>query len=311
MLIASGQAVLSHGIGHINLELDCGATSIPLTGQTGGGAEWQSGADGIGIMFRDYPGSLNEWNDPIGENADVVADIAARQASGNLTQIKFVVNQAMCQRLKDFHNQYVATMAYTNYDGLDRARRFEGAGCAIFGAAFVDVGGLLRRSVFTPVWARWEFVGSARYANTAGTNPFYVYGSNTQALDPSGVNWMWPAGVSVPASQDTPVVPEGSVMNSWTGPEDTPFDIPGVTLTGPLVSAVPFTLYDPALMQAWAEQVWSSANTSGSAASLGGTWTAQKVKAIHQITYDAHCVMPQTIAFDADNDDLFKDSDAP
>ncbi len=114
VLIASGQAVLSHEIGHINLELDCGATSIPLTGQTGGGAEWQSGADGIGIMFRDYPGSLNEWNDPIGENADVVADIAARQASGNLTQIKFVVNQAMCQRLKDFHDQYVATMAYTN-----------------------------------------------------------------------------------------------------------------------------------------------------------------------------------------------------
>jgi hypothetical protein len=35
------------------------------------------------------------------------------------------------------------------------------------------------------------------------------------------------------------------------------------------------------------------------------------VEAAHEVTFDAHCVQPQTLAFDADNDDLFADSDAP
>jgi len=303
--------VMSHEIGHVNLELDCGGTSIPLTGQTGGGEEWVSGADGIDILFRDYPGSLNEMTDSIGDNADTVADIAARQASGKLTRIKFVVNQQMCQRLADFHAQYVTTQAYTHYDALMRPRRFQGAGCAIFGAGVVDVGGLLRRSLVTPAWARTMFVGSARFANNGGVNAYYEYGSELVTRDKSGVDWIWPAGVTVPASQLDVIVMESSMMDTWTGPEDTPFSISGVTLAGPMASAVPFTIYDPQLVAAWAEQVWSEATANGSAVSLEATWTADTVKAVHEITYDAHCVMPQTIPFASDNDDLFKDSDAP
>ena len=310
-LTLSGRAVLSHEIGHVNLELDCGSTSIPLTGQTGGGEEWVSGADGFGIVFRDYPGSMNEMTDSIGDNVDTVADIQARQASGNLTRITFSVNEQMCQRLKDFHDQYIASGAYTHYDALDRPRRFEGAGCAIYGAGVIDVGGLLRRSLFTPVWARTLFVGSARFANTAGVNPYYTYGSNLVAQDSDGTDWIWPAGVNVPASTVSPIIPDSPVMNSWTGPEDTPFEIPGVTLPARIASAVPFTLYDPQLMAVWAEQVWSEATADGSAVSLAATWTADTIQAVHEITYDAHCVMPQTIAFDQDNDDLFKDSDSP
>ena len=95
------------------------------------------------------------------------------------------------------------------------------------------------------------------------------------------------------------------------GAEDTPFDVPGATLSGPMTTAFPFTLYDPALMVGWAEQVWTQAQAQGSASSLEATWTADTVQAAHEITYDAHCVMPQTIPFAQDNDDLFKDSDAP
>jgi len=310
-LTLEGDAVLSHEIGHVNIELDCGETSFPLTGQTGGGENWPSSADGTGILLRDFPGSMNEMTDSIGDNADTIADIKARQSSGNLTQIKFVVNQAMCERLKTFHDQYNASGAYKNYGSLYRPRRFEGAGCAIYGAGVIDVGGLLRRSLFTPVWAQTLFIGTARYANTLGHAPYYAYGSNLVARDANGVDWLWPAGVNVPASVDSPILPETGIMDSWTGPEDTPFSIPGVTLAGPMSTAVPFTLYDPGLMAAWAEQVWAEAGAQGSASSLAATWTADTVLAAHEITYDARCVMPQTIPFASDNDDLFKDSDAP
>lgn len=84
-----------------------------------------------------------------------------------------------------------------------------------------------------------------------------------------------------------------------------------VVRVGPMSTAVPFTLYDPGLMAAWAEQVWAEAGAQGSASSLAATWTADTVLAAHEITYDARCVMPQTIPFASDNDDLFKDSDAP
>src|SRR5580692_8488539 len=41
-LVAAGDAVMTHEIGHVNFELDCGDESIPLTGQTGGGDDWQA-----------------------------------------------------------------------------------------------------------------------------------------------------------------------------------------------------------------------------------------------------------------------------
>ena len=311
VLVAEGSAALSHEIGHVNLELDCGSTSFPLTGQTGGGSSLKSGADGAGVLLRDFPGAMNEMDNAIGDNADTVADIAARVASGNLTEIRFLVNQAMCTRLKTFHDQYVASGAYVNYGSLYRPRRFEGAGCAIFGAGVVDVGGLLGRSLFTPVWAQTLFIGSARIANTLGANAYYGYGSNLVTRDASGLDWIWPAGVNVPAPTFSPILPESGVMDAWTGPSDEPFAIPGVTLAGPMATAIPFTLYDPALMVAWAEGVWAQAQAQGSASSLGATWTADTVQAVHRVTYDATSVAPQTIAFDADNDDLFLDSDAP
>jgi hypothetical protein len=165
--------------------------------------------------------------------------------------------------------------------------------------------------LFTPIWARTEFVGTARFANNGGINPFYYYGSNLQARDANGVTQEWPAGVNVPAPQLDVIIPGSSVMNAWTGPEDTPFSIPHVTLPPALQSAVPFTLYDPQMMVEWAEGVWSQATDAGSAVSLEATWTADTVQDVHQVTYDARCVMPQTIGFTDDNDDLFKDSDAP
>ena len=305
-LVKAGDAAMTHSIGHVNVQLDCGDLSIPLTGQTdtGGSEDWQAGTDGAGLLLRDTPGALDAMAD-IGDPADTAADIAAREASGHLTRVSFRVNRAMCQRLKSFVDEYVARGAYHHYDGAARARRFEGAGCAIFGAGVVDVGGLLRRSLMTPAWARTEMIGSARIGDFLGAG-HYRYGGNLVAVDDAGTHWVWPQGVDVPASATSPVVIYSRVLDAWHGPEDAPFDVPG--LTGAMQTQLPFTIYDPEMIAEWAEGVWLDATDHGTATALGVPWTAGTVESVHEITYDASCVQPQTIAFDGDADDLFADS---
>ena len=305
-LVSSGEAAMTHSIGHVNVELDCGDLSIPLTGQTDiGGGDWQAASDGAGLLLRDTPGVLDAM--PGGDATQTAADIAAREQYGHVTRISFTVNHAMCERLKSFVDAYVAAGAYNHYDGAKRARHLEGAGCAIFGAGMVDVGGLLRRSLFTPVWARSEMIGSARFSNFLGSGS-YSYGGNLVAVDGNGTHWLWPKGQDVPASASTPVWIDSAVLDAWSGPEDQTIAVPG--LTGAMTTQVPFTIYDPELMAEWAEGVWQDATDNGTANAFGVAWTAGAVQAAHEITYDAHCVAPQTIGFTADNDDLFADSDA-
>jgi hypothetical protein len=307
-LVASGEVAMAHSIGHVNLELECGEYSIALTGQTDrGGADWQAATDGAGLLLRDVPGALDHM-DTIGDRAETLADIAAREKSGRLTRISFVVNERMCKRLKDFVDTYTRRDAYQHYSGAFRARRMEGAGCAIFGAGVIDVGGLLRRSLMTPEWARSVMIGSARIADFLGDGK-YTYGGNLVARDAQGNHWLWPKDVDVPAPNNTPVWVFSPVLDTWSGPEDAPFPVAG--LTGEMTTKLPFTIYDPQMMAEWAERTWAEARTSGSATSLGATWTASTVGAAHEVTYDASCVQPQKLAYEDDNDDLFLDSDAP
>ena len=306
-LVDQGLVAMAHSIGHVNVELDCGDYSIALTGQTDrGGGDWQAATDGAGLLLRDVPGAMDDMAD-IGDREDTIADIAAREKSGKLARISFVVNEQMCARLKDFVDEYVRRDAYRHYNGSFRARRMEGAGCAIFGAGVVDVGGLLRRSLFTPEWARSEMIGSARIADFLGDGK-YQYGGNLVARDANGTHWLWPKGVDVPAPNSTPVWIFSEVLDAWSGPEDMPFPVAG--LTGEMQTKLPFTIYDPQLMAEWAERVWTEAHANGQATSLGATWTASTSGAAHEVTYDASCVSPQQLAYEADNDDLFLDSDA-
>jgi hypothetical protein len=305
-LIASGDAVMKRSIGHVNLELDCGDDSIVLTGQTGGGAEWPAATDGAGLLLADTPGAMDHM--PTGDPDDMVADIAARKASGKVKMISFTVNQAMCRRIKSFYDEYLETAAYKHYNGAFRPRRMEGAGCAIFGAGLVDVGGLLRRSLFTPEWSRSVMIGSGRIADFLGDGK-YTYGGNLVARGEDGTHWLWPKGVAVPVSNTTPIYIFSDVLDAWSGPEDTEFDVPG--LTGEMRTKLPFSIYDPEMMSNWAESVWQAAQQHGVATSLGAQWTASTVGNAHEVTFDASCVAPQTIPFTEDHDDLFEDSDAP
>ena len=306
-LVASGDVVMARSIGHVNLELDCGEHSIELTGQTNvDGSDFDAVTDGAGLLLRDVAGALDHM--PEGDRAETTADIAARGRSGKMTRISFVVSKPMCKRLKEFVDEYTRRGAYQHYNGSFRARRMEGAGCAIFGAGVIDVGGLLRRSLVTPAWARSEMIGSARIAEFLGDGT-YEYGGNLVARDAAGNHWLWPEGQDVPVKNDTPIWIFSPVLDAWNGPEDTAWPIAG--LTGPMRTQLPFTIYDPQLMAEWAERVWAEANANDTAMAFGVPWTAGTVEAAHEITYDAHCVRPQKLAFEADNDDLFLDSDAP
>jgi len=305
-LIADGEIAMTHSIGHINFELDCGDLSIELTGQTGGGPQWAAPPDGAGLLLRDTPGAMDHM--PTGDRDETIADIAARKASGRVKLISFVVNRPTCKRIKSFYDEYVESGAYKHYNGAFRARRMEGAGCAIFGAGLVDVAGLLRRSLFTPEWARSVMIGGGRIADFLSDGE-YEYGGNLVARRSDGTHYLWPEGQSVPVSNTTPIYIYSDVLDAWSGPEDAPFDVPG--LTGEMTTRLPFTIYDPELMASWAESVWQAASKHGAATALGAEWTAGTDGAAHEVTFDASCVAPQTIPFTADNDDLFADSDAP
>src|SRR5512140_3163895 len=83
-LVKSGEAAMTHSIGHVNIALDCGDLSIALTGQTDtGGEDWHAASDGAGVLLRDSDGVMDAM--PGGDNAETIADIAARQEYGHLS----------------------------------------------------------------------------------------------------------------------------------------------------------------------------------------------------------------------------------
>lgn len=301
-LVASGAAGVTHFIGHTHVQLDCGELSIPFTGQTGGGEEWKSIADGFGAMFRDFPGTLNEFPGP--DHDAAVEDVRLRTESGHLLRMSFDVNRGMCARLHDYYEEYKRRRAYEHFVPSARPRRFEGGGCATFAASFLDVGGLLDRGDMTPIWAQSVFIGNRRFSDFLGQGQ-YPGGSNLSAQLSNGTLVNWPKGVPIPARSFGVVVPLGRALDSWTGPEDRPFAIPGVHLDAPVASAVPLTLYDPQLMAHWVDATWQVANGIGHADRLGLRWRASTVGRAREIVADAACVNPPSTPFDGDSDNVF------
>ena len=305
-IVARGEAALPHFIGHAHLSLDCGELSIPLTGQTGGGQEWKSIADGFGAMFRAFPGTLNEFPGP--DNDAVVEDVRLRHASGRILRMSFDVNRRMCQRLHAYHEEYKRRRAYEHYVASARPRRFEGGGCATFATSFLEVGGLVDRKDFTPLWAKSVLIGNRRFSDFLGKGS-YPGGSNLGAKLSNGELVNWPQGVPIPARPFGIVVPLGSTLDSWTGPEDHPFDIDGVQLDGPIASAVPLTLYDPQMLARWVDATWQVARGLDRVNRLGLSWRATKVGNAREVVADATCVNPPSTPFARDADSLFESAE--
>jgi hypothetical protein len=140
VLVTTGQAVLGHPIGHLQVEMSCTSDdaahtiSIPLTGQTGGGNELLAAFEGAGTLFHEFPG----WLDHRGPKyADIKRDFATRKQSGRIAGMKFKLNDALCRHV-GLLNGYDTTMVPKHSAGSSRAaeRRIGLHG----GTSFVDHG---------------------------------------------------------------------------------------------------------------------------------------------------------------------------
>ncbi len=180
--------------------------------------------------------------------------------------------------------------------------------CATFAASFLDVGGLLDRKDFTPLWAKSVLIGNRRFSDFLGKGS-YPGGSNLGTQLPNGELLNWPDGVAIPARPFGIVVPLGRTLDAWTGPEDKPFAIPGVELEGPMASAIPLTLYDPQLIARWVDSTWQVANGLASVRRLGRTWRATMVENAREIIADTTCVNPPSTPFAGDTDSLFESAE--
>ncbi len=270
-----GEVETEHSIGHVHVRLRCGGVDIATTGQTGGGSEAQSVLDGAGALLRTFPGSLDEA-------AAAESDLAVRAQSGRLSVMKFRVRHEQCAHLRGFLDEYVRSGAYRTYGGQFRPRRFEGAGCSAFSMAFVEVAGLLKRAEYTHDWAHHVPIGLARVSEVIGDGS-YSYGSNLQLR--SGASFFaWPAGQDIVVKR-LPVLPIGGpVLDTWTGPRDGLAN--RASRTQPDV--VPFTIYDPELMDAAVRGIFDrSASSSAGASALGRMWSTSRWLNAPVITADA------------------------
>ncbi len=240
--VKAGQAQLPHPIGHLHVEMECQnaegkSLSIPLTGQTGGGSEWQVGGDGAGILLKDWPGALDHQNQK--NRADVIRDVALRRAARRIQGMRFKIDDRMCRHLFDYFTWYDKSQAWKHYGGQFRPRRAEGSGCSAFGVSFLEVGGFLSRTNMTRDWARELRIGVDRIVN-APLGTAYPYGSNLIAwwdLTPAPPFLSkWPKARTVPANR-VPLIPiQSDTLDAW-------FDV--------RFQSVPLTMYDPELMANW------------------------------------------------------------
>lgn len=247
VLVRTGQAVLGHPIGHLQVEMSCTSDdathtiSIPLTGQTGGGNELLASFEGAGTLFHEFPG----WLDHRGPKyAEIKRDVATRKQSGRIAGMKFKLNDALCRHVWGYFNWYDTSDGPKHYGGQFRPQRKEGSGCTAFGTSFVDRGGFLPRAFMVDEWARQVFVGT-KHIGKVLPPPSDPYGSNLVAWNNQGFQ-MWPKGQAIPTV--APIIPFSPVLNTWLDPME---------------NQVPVTLFDAELVYKWIHSVWNNLNKGG------------------------------------------------
>jgi hypothetical protein len=257
--VAAGQAAKSHSIGHVYVGLECSGADIPVTGQTDDGASELKGAlDGMGVLFQRYPGNLDAA-------ADAQNDIDKRTSSGLVRMMKFKVRHDTCTHLAGFLAEYVRREAYKNYGSQYRPRRWEGAGCSAFSLAFVEVAGLLRRSLYTAPWAHQVTIGLDRVADVGGDGQ-YDYASNLITHNDGARFVAWPKDRVIHVKK-SPILPFASAWSGWLSSRDATSN----PAPGEQPDAIPLTLYDPGYMSDFIDQVAAH----GGGTFMGRTWTTR------------------------------------
>lgn len=316
------KATLAHPIGHFHIKLECAnGVSVPLTGQTGGGSEYGSVLDGVGASFRIFDGNLDDETPAALQSA--MNDYNKRLESGYMAMMRFKVSAENCQHMADFLAEYKRRGANRFYGGQFRPRRFEGSGCSAFGLAFIEVGGLLRRSLYTKDWAQNVMIGLGRISNIGGRKETsqklvaqglgdFKYGSNLLAYDANGKMLQWPKkqNVVVDASQHGAIRPLSPWMTHWADadPNSATNDHSVNKLPEQQPDVIPWTIYDPQLVYHWIKDINRRIKTTNaSVEAYERVWTATQEGAADVIETDATDAKPQPF-FDP-TDDLRKDPD--
>lgn len=189
-----------HAIGHVFIQLSHqGRKEMILTGSVPSPEDDSRDkilkkGYGLGILFTDMAGRLEKTE-------DLQAEIPDRFKSGRIAYIRFKLSEANYDRLKKYLEIY-RKRGYGNiYNGLNLPREGLGAGCSIFGIAFLEVAGLMH-----PVWREkwpvsvripleliggpltgnkvspWKIVKASRWAKESEPHrvlklyePFYIY----------------------------------------------------------------------------------------------------------------------------------------
>lgn len=132
-----------HTFGHVFIELRGPNGERWLTGSTTA-PDAPSDADyvtkrgyGLGVLFTGLQGAL----DPA---PGLDAELVDRYQSGRVAFMTFKLKPATFVRMARFLKEYQERGYHKIYNGLNRPREGLGAGCSIFGMAFLEIGGLMR-----------------------------------------------------------------------------------------------------------------------------------------------------------------------
>jgi hypothetical protein len=91
---------------------------------------------GLGILFASIPGILQEKV----ENELYVEE---GLESGNISFIRYMIDPAVFERLWDYLDGYKQRSYYKIYNGKNKPRQGQGAGCSAFAVSFLEVAGLM------------------------------------------------------------------------------------------------------------------------------------------------------------------------
>ena len=126
-------------IGHMMVELKdstrheiTGTTSVTHSGMT---RKVIRKGYGLGILFEKINGKLEDKNEDLQE-------VYLRSQQGDVAFVTYKVNQATFNRMWQYLQEYKQRGYDKIYNGSNKPREGQGAGCSAFAQSFLEVGGL-------------------------------------------------------------------------------------------------------------------------------------------------------------------------
>jgi hypothetical protein len=118
---------------------------------------------GLGILLHNFKGRLET-------KEELEPELELRMQTGLLSFIKFKLSPAHCTRLDAFLKAYQDKKGHETYGMIPRPLYGEGGGCSAFGAAFLQIAGLMEEE-FEKSWTR-SFLIPKKFTGGPSTNQY-------------------------------------------------------------------------------------------------------------------------------------------